>query len=215
MPGAVPGGAVVPFRVLVVCTANICRSPLAEVVLSSQLAEAGAGAEVVVGGAGVGRVARDGLPMHPVSAEIARRWARLPSGEELPLPLSRRLSSRVAGSVDLVLTMTAAHRDRVLRDHPRLMTKAFTLAEYARLAEALLADEALGLDAQLAELGAADRFRLLTRKAHNGRPRVRLTADDDVPDPVDGDRALHEAVADQIAGYCAAVASIGSVARTS
>jgi protein-tyrosine phosphatase len=49
------GGAVRPYRVCFVCTGNICRSPMAEVVLRERLAEIGLGLEPVrVESAGTG-----------------------------------------------------------------------------------------------------------------------------------------------------------------
>ncbi len=43
-----------PYRVLVVCLGNICRSPMAEVVLRERLDEAGLGERVQVDSAGTG-----------------------------------------------------------------------------------------------------------------------------------------------------------------
>jgi len=43
-----------PYRVCLVCLGNICRSPMAEVVLRAQLAKAGLGESVVVDSAGTG-----------------------------------------------------------------------------------------------------------------------------------------------------------------
>lgn len=56
---------VAPLRVCVVCAGNICRSPMAEIVLRAKLAAAGLGGQVVVDSAGtgpwqVGRTASDG-----------------------------------------------------------------------------------------------------------------------------------------------------------
>ncbi|MPV38933.1 low molecular weight protein-tyrosine-phosphatase [Georgenia subflava] len=42
-----------PFRVLVVCTGNICRSPMGEIVLRERLADAGLDAAVEVASAGI------------------------------------------------------------------------------------------------------------------------------------------------------------------
>jgi protein-tyrosine phosphatase len=49
-----PRDASGPYRVCCVCLGNICRSPMAEVVLKAQLAEAGLAGKVVVDSAGTG-----------------------------------------------------------------------------------------------------------------------------------------------------------------
>lgn len=43
-----------PYRICVVCSGNICRSPIGEVVLRAQLEEAGLGDRVIVDSAGTG-----------------------------------------------------------------------------------------------------------------------------------------------------------------
>jgi len=49
-----PRNASGPYRVCLVCLGNICRSPMAEVVLRAQLAKAGLGESVVVDSGGTG-----------------------------------------------------------------------------------------------------------------------------------------------------------------
>jgi protein-tyrosine phosphatase len=84
--GAVSGSGTQPFRISVVCTGNICRSPMAAIVLRQALADAGLGDRVVVTSAGtgdwhVGRpahegtrrvLARFGYPTEHVAAQITR-----------------------------------------------------------------------------------------------------------------------------------------------
>jgi len=47
---------------------------------------------------------------------------------------ARQLTPRIAAGADLILTMTAAHRDRVLELAPGHLKKTFLLSEAARLA---------------------------------------------------------------------------------
>lgn len=82
-----PVSASVPFRVCVVCSGNICRSPIGEQVLRAAVAEAGLDGRVVVDSAGTGpwhvgqgahhgtvRVLADaGLPTDHVARQIGRR----------------------------------------------------------------------------------------------------------------------------------------------
>ncbi|KQO95759.1 low molecular weight protein-tyrosine-phosphatase [Leifsonia sp. Leaf264] len=55
--GAMPAGPTddaTPFRISFVCTGNICRSPMAEVTMREQVAQAGLSAQVQVSSAGTG-----------------------------------------------------------------------------------------------------------------------------------------------------------------
>src|ERR1700752_4600551 len=61
-----------PYRVCLVCLGNICRSPMAEIVLRAELAAAGLGGAVTVDSAGTGAWPR-GEPMDPgARAALAR-----------------------------------------------------------------------------------------------------------------------------------------------
>ena len=53
-PAAVPPAGGTPYRIGIVCLGNICRSPMAEVVLSRMVADAGLGDLVEVTSAGTG-----------------------------------------------------------------------------------------------------------------------------------------------------------------
>ena len=65
-----PGGS---YRVLLVCLGNICRSPMAEVILRAELDQAGLGGQVLVESAGTGDW-HVGGPMDPrARAELSRR----------------------------------------------------------------------------------------------------------------------------------------------
>jgi low molecular weight protein-tyrosine phosphatase len=71
IPG--PRGDSGDYRVCLVCLGNICRSPMAEVILRRELAEAGVDGQVTVESAGTGDWHLGG-PMDPrAAAELARR----------------------------------------------------------------------------------------------------------------------------------------------
>jgi protein-tyrosine phosphatase len=62
-----------PYRILMVCLGNICRSPMAEVLLRAELDRAGLGGKVTVDSAGTGDWHK-GEPMDErAAAELARR----------------------------------------------------------------------------------------------------------------------------------------------
>lgn len=61
-----------PFRISVVCTGNICRSPMAELVLREMFEEAGLGERVEVDSAGTTSW-EAGSPADPRTLEVLRR----------------------------------------------------------------------------------------------------------------------------------------------
>ncbi|GGJ91538.1 hypothetical protein GCM10010123_21680 [Pilimelia anulata] len=113
------------FRILVVCRANLCRSPMAE-----RLAAAALGPRVQVASAGTH--ARDDQPMHPHAAEVLRRAGLLDEGFR-----SRRLDPVLLHGADLVLTASRAERAACVRLVPAAVGRTFTLLQFARLAAAL------------------------------------------------------------------------------
>ena len=110
-----------PLTVLVVCTGNVCRSPLAERLLQARLGE-----RAVVRSAGVRGL--DGAAMDPsAEAELVRRGGD-PTGFA-----ARRVRVTDVHAADLVLTMTTAQRSEVLVEAPAALHRIFTLRELAHL----------------------------------------------------------------------------------
>lgn len=72
---------------------------------------------------------------HPVHRNAEPVLVRL--GGDPSAFAARHLTAKIASGADLVLTMTRAHRDDVLRVAPQKLNRTFTLCEAARLATAL------------------------------------------------------------------------------
>ncbi|ADX74266.1 protein-tyrosine-phosphatase [Pseudarthrobacter phenanthrenivorans Sphe3] len=118
-----------PVRILTVCTGNICRSPVAERLLQAGLNQ------VVPGGfhvSSAGTRAMAGDPMQPISADIVRTFGGDPDNFA-----ARQLTPKILRGVDLVLTMTSAHRGEVLQLDASLLKRTFTIREFARMLDVL------------------------------------------------------------------------------
>ena len=95
-------------HVEVVCTGNICRSPIGEVVLRAKLAEAGID-DVVVTSSGTGGWHR-GDPMDPRAAAALARH-----GYDGSAHRAREFRSYWLGERDLVLAMDSGHLSTLVR----------------------------------------------------------------------------------------------------
>ncbi|WP_104117829.1 low molecular weight phosphatase family protein [Arthrobacter sp. B1805] len=124
-----------PFRILAVCTGNICRSPMAERLLQSALTRIAPG-EFEVSSAGTGALV--GNPIDPQVAGFVRVFDADSEGFR-----ARQLEERLLDGKDLVLTLTRDHRSRVIEMAPSLLRRTFTLREFARLLNDLEGDPSL------------------------------------------------------------------------
>ena len=158
--------------VLVVCTANICRSPLMEALLRRDLDPARFQVE------SSGTLARRG---HPVDSMVRLEMARLgvdPSGL-----VSKPLLESQVTAASLVLTATKDHRSAILQREPLALHRTFTLLELAALVRAGVGE------------GAPD---LATLGAEAARRRSAAGSAIDVPDPIGRPPQVHRRVADLI-----------------
>ncbi len=119
-----------PYRVLMVCTGNICRSAMAEIVLRSHLAPSAPGDDgaapprVVVTSAGVSDE-EHGNPMDPRAVRVLHE-----AGYDADPQLARAIAAHRAHQVtdheiratDLLLAMTASHHAALTRCARRLGT---------------------------------------------------------------------------------------------
>ncbi|WP_062465020.1 low molecular weight protein-tyrosine-phosphatase [Demequina soli] len=103
-----------PYRIMTVCTGNICRSPMAEVVLKARAADAGLDGQVQVWSTGVS-AEEQGNPIDRRAAAVLREGGYL-----VPRRAARRVTTGDLGIADLVLAMTSAHARRLrdLTDRP-------------------------------------------------------------------------------------------------
>ena len=155
--------------VLHVCTANQCRSAIAE-----RLMRAAVPVDVPVTSAGTR--ARAGEPIWPAAAvELERRGVSSLGFDSHPI------SAALVKGADLVLTATRAHRDEVLSEYPFALGRVFTWRELGWLVGALTPD-------QLPGRTAAERLRALpaAAAARRGVLVPPPPAELDISDPVGG-----------------------------
>ena len=113
-----------PFRVLFVCTANICRSPMAEGILNDLAGRAELTGQMEVHSAGV--AAFDGAPASPLACDVS-----LEAGIDISRHRSRPVTEELLSQADLVLTMTALHHKEIAQRYPQSAEKVVPLRAYA------------------------------------------------------------------------------------
>jgi protein-tyrosine phosphatase len=172
----------------VVCTGNVCRSPLAERLGRAHLGRLlGEDAGLLrIESAGTRAVV--GAQMHPDSAEVLGRL-----GGDLTGFQARQLTDGMAVRADLTLTLTREHRHQVLARAPRALSRTFTLLEAAALLQLV--------DPCDAALGAtpAERFRALTNALATARSVRPSRSDDDILDPIGLPAEIHAQVGQVVA----------------
>jgi protein-tyrosine phosphatase len=177
------------FRVLHVCTGNICRSPMAEHLMRAMVTAGWPeqAERFVVTSAGTW--GHTGSPMEPHALTTLAGYG-VP-GEHFR---ARELVGEHVEDADLVLAATREHRASAVVLHPRAAARTFTLREFQRLTE--------GIDP--ADLPAGDlveRARALVRLAASRRglvPPARPT-DDDLADPYQAPASAFAECADLVA----------------
>ncbi|WP_337062536.1 low molecular weight protein-tyrosine-phosphatase [Kineococcus sp. G2] len=138
-----------PYRVMTVCTGNICRSPMAESVLRRRFAEAGLGGEVVVDSSGISDE-EDGNPV-----DRRARAVLADAGYDVPDHRAHQVTAGEIASRDLLLAMTARHA-RWLRTHAPDESSAARVVMYRSFDPAAPDVGAAGATADESALDIAD-----------------------------------------------------------
>jgi protein-tyrosine phosphatase len=175
------------FRILFVCTGNICRSAAAERLTRQHLENAlgdGVG-RVQVASAGTRAVV--GAAVHPDTARVVSAL-----GGEVEGFTARQLHRTMLSEADLVLTMTAEHRTTALGLDPRALSRTFTLREAADLV-GLVADAPTPVVRP-----TEDPPRSLAQRMAAARSRRGRGAADDITDPINRPAEIHREVAEAV-----------------
>ena len=171
--------------ILVVCTGNICRSPIAEGMLRDALSSRFGESAPEVSSAGTWGV--EGSAPTPEAVTAARE-----RGIDIGAHRARRLA-QVAADADLVVAMAGEHRD-ILGDETVMGERSFTLKELVRLLESLPpVPPGAGPDS-LSE--RVDQARAARQAGFAGNP-----FDEDVADPIGMPLQTYRATAWELHGW--------------
>ena len=118
------GGDFEKYQVLLVCTGNTCRTPMAEGILRKKLQEQGAQL-VTVKSAGTGAV--EGMPASFIGISVARIHD-INIMSHRSQPVSKKLMDRS----DLVLVMAEDHLTYLTENYPQHKHKIHLLKNYGR-----------------------------------------------------------------------------------
>jgi protein-tyrosine phosphatase len=152
-------GKLLRWTILLVCTGNTCRSPMAQVLAGDLLAKRyGVAADdleaVDVRVVSAGIAAGSGMPASPEAVAVLRR-----RGLDLSKHRSRALSLELLNEADLVLTMTNAHRQAILESAAHLAGKVLTLDPQGDVADPIGGPES-AYERAAAQIESALRIRL-------------------------------------------------------
>lgn len=164
-------------QLLVVCEGNICRSPLAAVLLESLAVDV---PDISVSSAGLRAVVGSGMDRQ--AAEEAARFSLDSSSH-----VARRLTESMIQESAVILTMSVEQRTRVVQLAPLAMRRTFTLKEFAIVAQNAPDQKGSGA----AHLRAIAKWGDLARASHKNH-------DLDIDDPYRREDSVHRRVADEI-----------------
>lgn len=115
-----------PYRLLFVCTGNICRSPMAEVIAISYAGERMRPVKVQ----SASTLGLDGRPADPKAVAVCKEI-----GLDLTQHRSQPLTGEIIGWAEHVLVMEYAHAQFIRENHPEVGDKLMLLGTFGGMLE--------------------------------------------------------------------------------
>ena len=194
------------FRILAVSTGNVCRSPMAQAMLTHALAADLGPAARAFQVSSAGTWGHEGSPMEPDAAQVLRERGIVP-----PSFTAREIAPEHLVVADLVLVAAVEHREVVRAVDPFAATRTYTLAEFARYAQMVDPAGLPGDDPVVRARVLVERVAILRHE----RP-LRPRAGDDLADPLGAPlhvfRLCGERLADALASFVRALSPARSSA---
>jgi len=119
------------MQILIVCTANQCRSPMAEILLRDAVERLELSWQI----SSSGTHAQPGLAMHHSTKRLLRSYGLQTNGW-----VTHRLDHETVDRSDLILTAARQHRAAIVSARPDLLDRTFPLLQFAAFAEAARAE---------------------------------------------------------------------------
>lgn len=115
-------------KILIVCTGNICRSPIGEALLRDRLAQKNPSRPRRIMSAGVGALV--GHPADPLAIEVCRE-----AGLDIDGHRAQQATLPLMSSMDLILTLDQSHSDWINRQYPQLRGRVHKLLKWRKDAD--------------------------------------------------------------------------------
>lgn len=107
-------------KIIFVCTGNSCRSPMGEYFMRAGMKS---NCDWVISSAGT--IAFDGQPASQLTADVMRE-----KGIDISHHRTTRLTAQLIEETDLIVAMTQAHREQILRLNPSCKCRVYLLNSF-------------------------------------------------------------------------------------
>jgi protein-tyrosine phosphatase len=186
------------FTILTVCTGNICRSPLAQLVLTTALAEL---PHVTIHRAGTAALQGHGMPE---PALLLAQAHGLNGGQHV----ARQIESTQIDDADLILAMSREHRRDIVGLVPTAVRRTFTLRELANLVPSMEPALAATLEGSSGTKQALTRAVALAARLRGTVPPPSRPEDLDIVDPYRRSEATYSRAWEELAPAADRVAAL-------
>lgn len=180
------------IRILTVCTGNICRSPYAERFLQNQL-------DIICPGSfSIRSAGTHALSGHEMDKRAASKL-REAGGTEQAFT-ARQITSDMTTDIDLILSLTEDHRNKVVALSPRLLKRTYTVREFAAVIKEISVKPNAQIPCGSDVTAVSERWSALLKMAPLSRhaARQRISESMDVIDPYRQEDQVYDRMVDDL-----------------